>query len=155
MAQDPIAFNPNSTDQQRSSYVRENRDLYSGVYDTTGQVLATKTSGFETTFTILAIANVGLQNSIVDIDIWMEELVSGGGGSFNFNYYKLPFTRFLSAGTVWDNAFSNVFYNAQGVKGSAAAYIGAVTLQVTYRNNVTSTSYPRFFYKISNRGVLA
>lgn len=148
-------FNPQSTDEQKSSTTRENRDVYSGVYATSPTPLDARAAGFDHTFTIVALSNVGLQNSVVDIDVWMEEITSGGGGTSNYNYYKLPFTRYLSNGTVQDSAYSNVLYNASVGKGTDGAFTGPVTLQVTYRNNVSATNYPRFFYKVSNRQVLA
>lgn len=148
-------FTPQSSDEQKTSTTRENRDVYSSVYDTIGQVLATKTSGFETTFTVKALASVGLQNSVVDIDVWMEEIVSTGGGTQDYKYIKLPFTRYLSAGTVQDNAWFEVTYNASVVKGPNSSFVGPVTLKITYRNNVSATTYPRFFYKVSNRQILA
>ena len=151
---DPTSFSPQSSDAQKTSTTRQNVDVYSGSYDTTGQILDTKSSGYEKTFTILALTSVGLANSVVDIDVWMEEITAGGGGTTNYNYMKLPFTRFLSNGTVEISAFSNVYYTGASPKNANTSFIGAVTLQVTYRNNVTATAYPKFYYKVSNRQVL-
>jgi hypothetical protein len=148
-------FSPQSSDVQKTSTTRENRDVYSSNYDTAGQALAAKTSGFETTFTVIALSSVGLQNSVVDIDVWMEEIGSGGGGTSDYHYYKLPFTRYLSNGTVQDNAYFDVTYNSPVVKGTNDVFVGPVTLKITYRNNVSATTYPKFFYKVSNRQVLA
>jgi hypothetical protein len=151
---DPNAFVPQSSDEQRSSSTRQNVDVASGYYDTIGQVLGTKSVGFESTFTILDLTDLGLFNSIVDIDVWMQEITSGGGGTNNYNYIKLPFTRYLTGGTVGDAAYINEYYNASVAKGNDTIFTGAALLQVVYRNNVSSTTYPKFYYKVSNRQVL-
>lgn len=148
-------FTPQSSDVQKTSGTRENRDVYSGSYNTIGQVLATQSVGYQSTFVVLELEDVGLANSIVDVDVWMREPTDVGGGVSQYNFYKLPFTRYLGNGTVSDSAFSDVYYQANTPKGPDSSFIGPATLSITYRNNVTATSYPIFYYKISNRQVLA
>lgn len=148
-------FTPQSSNLINTSNVRENRDVYSGVYDTTGDVLPALGSGYGKTFTIITTTSVGLENSVIDADVWLREITDAGGGVSQYNHYKLPFSGYYGGSTTYQTAYHNVYYQADTPKGPESAFVGAVTLSIFYFNSFTSTQYPVFYYKITNRGVLA
>lgn len=128
-----------------------NEDLATQVY-VVENPLDTMASGYEGEF-IIDISDLAIKNLIVDIDVWMEDIRAAGGGTSDFNYIKLPFTRYASNATVQDSAYSEVFYNSL-VNKDGESY-GEAFLRIVYRNNFSATTYPRFIYKVSNRSVLA
>lgn len=141
-----------SSDKQKPINLSDSRDLTTSSY-TNSSALTAMSVGYESTWTI-DISDLGIENSIVDVDVWFYEVVPAGGGVNNFNYLKMPFTRYATGGTVSDAAYHIVRYQASSAKDGANQYIGPAQLLITYRNNSSSSAGQVFYYKVSTRSVV-
>lgn len=141
-----------SSDKQKPINLSDSRDLITGSYENLSALTA-KVVGYESTWTI-DISDLGIENSVIDVDVWFHEQVSAGGGVDNFNYLKMPFTRYATGGTVSDAAYHIVRYQASSPKDGANQYIGPAQLLITYRNNSSSSAGQTFYYKVSTRSIL-
>lgn len=142
-----------SDDQIRDLGIIANYDVIGDLIDTSEYgPLPPADVGYFGTFDI-DISDYAVQNSVVDVDIWMERVESAGVDRQKYSYFKLPFTIYGPDGNVLESAWHSIYYISL-IPKEDARYFGPATLSIKYRNNSTSSAYPRFFYKISNRQVL-